>query len=126
MVRDDLFNRGDTTYLLLDYQVNGEPMVQGAYQEIELSLNKADCYFSIRKTLSGGDITWEENCTYIDSEGVEQTFTGYVAHLDQEETFALKDGNTQIQLRVMLNNEVGSSKMEVLDIGDVLSDKVLE
>ena len=54
MVRDDLFNRGDTTYLLLDYQVNGEQMVEGAYQEIELSLNKSDCYFSVRKTLSDG------------------------------------------------------------------------
>ena len=126
MVRDELFNRGDTTYLLLDYKVNGEQMVEGAYQEIELSLNKSDCYFSVRKTLSGGDITWEEDCTYIDSEGVEQTFTGYVAYLDQEETFALEEGNTQIQLSVMLNNEVGSSSMEVLDIGDVLSNKVLE
>lgn len=125
-VRDDLFNRGDTAYLLLDYTVNGEEMQDGAYQELELQLNRQGKYFNVKKMLSKGEIIWKENCTYRDKEGVEQTFTGYVASLSQEETFSLRDSIVEIQLRVMIDGEVGSSKKQALDIGDVLSYEVLK
>lgn len=124
--RDDLFNRGDTIYFLLDYQVNGEDMVEGAYQEIELQLNKQSNYFNVKKMLSKGEVYWVDDFTYIDDEDIEQTFTGYVAPLTQQETFMLRNGKTKIQLRVMLNGEVGSSKEKDLDVGDALSHEVLE
>ena len=121
----DVFNRGDTAYLLLNYQVNGEPMIQGAYQEIELQINRQDDFRSVKKLFSLGEITWEENYTYIDDNGNEQTFTGYVCALSQEDTFKISSGISNIQLRVMLNDEVGSSETQTLDLGCVLSDKVL-
>lgn len=41
---DNVFNRGDTAYLLLNYQVNNAPMEEGAYDEIELQINKENEY----------------------------------------------------------------------------------
>lgn len=122
---DNVFNRGDTAYLLLNYQVNGSPMTQGAYQEIELQINKQDDFRSIKKLLSNGEIFWGENFTYLDNFGDEQSFTGYVCSLTQDDTFKISSGKSNIQLRVMINDEVGSSEIQSVDLGCVLSDKVL-
>ena len=110
--------------LLLNYNVNGSPMIQGAYQEIELQINKQDVFNSIKKTLSGGSIIWGD-VTYVDDEGTQQTFTGYYTNLSQEETFSLSSGDVNVQLRVMINNEVGSSAISEINVGQVLSKKVL-
>lgn len=123
---DDIFNRGDTAYLLLNYTLNGEPLQQDAYQEIEFQINKQGNLNAIKKLYSTGDIFWSSDFTYVDEEGQEQSFVGYVCKLSQEETFALSDGISDVQLRVMLNDEVGSSAYSQLDIGKVLSRKVLE
>lgn len=123
---DDVFNRGDTACLLLNYTVNGSAMEQGAYQEIELQLNPQNNYNSIKKLLSKNEIVWGENFEYVDEEGHTQSFTGYVAPLTQKDTFALSKGISSVQLRVMLNNDVGSSEYSEIDIGNSLSSKVLE
>jgi len=112
-------NRGDTVALMLNYQINGTPLTEDGYQEIELQINNETASKSIKKLLSQGDIVWE-TLTYSGG-----TFTGYVVHLDQNETFLLRSGESQVQLRVKKDGEVGSSDMSEFDLGDVLSQKVL-
>lgn len=124
-----MFNEGDTAVLMLNYKLNGEDLVENAYDEIELQINSQTNFYSLKKLLSAGDIEWG-TVVYdtTDDQGQEQeaTFTGYVASLTQEETFKLKKGTWQAQLRILVNGEVGSSGISALDIGDALSTKVLE
>lgn len=117
-------NRGDTAFLLLSYTLNGSPLVEGDYQEIELQLNPQNNYRNVKKLMTAGDIEWG-TLTYTDSHGDEQSFTGYYAHLSQEETFNLTNGNNYAQLRIMMNDEVGSSGICQVDLGAVLSFEVL-
>lgn len=118
----DIFNKGDTACLLLNYTVNGEPMVEGAYDELEFQINHQWNSNSIKRLLSQGEIAWE-TVTYEDDDG-EHTFTGYVIYLTQEDTFKM-NGTFTYQLRVMVDGNVGSSPINELDIGAVLSRKVL-
>lgn len=114
--------QGDTICLMLDYQINGQSLVEGAYDEIELQINKQGTNKAIKKLLSNGEITWE-TVTYNDG-GTEQEFTGYVVRLTQNETFNL-GAFLQCQLRIKMDDEVGSSGMTDVDLGDVLSTQVL-
>ena len=116
-------NRGDTAYLMLNYTINGEPLVDGAYQEIELQINKQGTD-SIKKLLSTGEIKW--GMIEYEEEDKTKTFTGYYCTLSQNETFSLRDGSSYVQLRVLVNDEVGSSDISYFDIGQTLSKKVLE
>lgn len=116
-------NRGDTICLMLDYQVNNEPLVEGAYEEIELQINNESASKSMKKTLTGGDIVWE-TVTYLNN-GVEESFTGYVVHLTQSETFSLNAGQSEAQLRIKMNGEVGSSENSKIKLGAVLSSTVI-
>ena len=59
-------NRGDTAILMLNYTINGDPLVEGAYQEIELQLNPQGS--GVKKLLSLGDIAWG-SVTYEDEHG---------------------------------------------------------
>ena len=43
-------NRGDTVSLMLDYQLNGESLVEGAYDEMELQINNQSSSKSINKS----------------------------------------------------------------------------
>lgn len=119
-----LFNEGDTACLMLNYNLNGNALVEGAYQEIEFQINPQNSYMSIKKTLSSGDIVWT-TVTYEDNEQT-MTFTGYVTYLTQEDTFKLTNGKAKCQLRILVNDEVGSSAISDLDIGDALSSEVLK
>ena len=121
-----MLRRGDTFCIMLEYQVNGEDLVEGAYQEIELQINyDKSAKNSIKKLLSANDITWE-TVTYKDEiDGTEKTFTGYVVHLNQDETFMLSSGNSTCQLRIKMDDEVGSSETSDFKLGDTLSSKVL-
>lgn len=121
----DYLNSGDTVYLLLDYLVNGEPMQEGVYQEIELQINKEDNFRAVKKLYSLGEIVYMTDMQYEDAEGQVQSYTGYVCSLSQDDTFKISSGISEIQLRVMLNGEVGSAKCKSLDIGKVLSHRVL-
>ena len=116
-------NRGDTVCLMLNYQLNGEDLVEGAYEEIELQINNENSSKAIKKLLSNGGIVWETVTFYND--GVEETFTGYVVHLTQSETFNLSAGQSMAQLRIKMNGEVGSSTNSSFSLGSVLSTKVL-
>ena len=71
----DLFNRGDTAYLLLNYTLNGQPLQEGIYQEIELQINKQGGLSSIKKLYSKGDIFWSDEFTYNDK-GTTKNFEG--------------------------------------------------
>lgn len=116
-------NEGDTALLLLNYKLNGQDLEEDAYQEIELQLNPQGGLNAIKKTLSDGSIFWG-TATYTEG-NVEKTFTGYLASLTQEESFKLSKGQTQCQLRVMVNDEVGSSAISDFCIGNTLSIEVL-
>ena len=111
--------QGDTITLMLDFQVNGSDLVQGAYQEIELQINKEGKDKSIKKLLSNGGINWE---TVTLSDGTE--FTGYVVRLTQSETFNL-GSNLSCQLRIKMDGEVGSSAQTDINLDSVLSTQVL-
>lgn len=116
-------NRGDTVSLMLDYQVNGQSLTQGAYSEIELQINNENSSKSIKKLLSDGGIRWGTVTYYND--GAENTFTGYIADLTQDETFKLSAGQSMVQLRVKVGNDVGSSDNTMFTLGSVLSSRVL-
>ena len=116
-------NRGDTVCLMLNYQLNGEDLIQGAYEELELQINNENSSKAIKKLLSNGGIVWD-TVTYY-NEGIEETFTGYVVHLTQSETFSLSTGQSTAQLRVKMNGEVGSSDNSYINLGAVLSTRVL-
>lgn len=119
-----LFNKGDTALILLNYNVNGSAMVEDAYDEIEFQINPQCNTNSIKKLLSDGSIEWG-TATY-DDDGTTETFTGYMCTLSQEETFLIRDGLSDCQLRVMINGNVGSSEITQIDLGKALSLKVLE
>ena len=119
-----MLNSGDTTCLLLNYTLNGEELVEDAYKEIELQINTQGQYNSIKKLLSDGGIEWG-TITYIDDSDMQQVFTGYFAKLTQDDTFKITSGQSQIQLRIMIDDEVGSSAISSIDLGNVLSKKVL-
>ena len=115
-------NRGDTAILMLNYTFNGEPLTEGAYQEIELQINPDG--YGVKKLLSLGQIEWG-SVTHEDEHGDEQTFTGYYCFLNQVETFDLREGKNAVQLRVMVNSDVGSSAISEITLGEVLSSRVL-
>ena len=123
-------NRGDTAYLLLNYTLNGSPLVQNAYQEIELQLNYQKqpgspfAQKSVKKLLSAGDIVWG---TLSYNDGAEtKTFTGYYCTMSQEDTFNMTAGENLVQLRILVNDEVGSSAITSVTFGQVLSVEVLD
>lgn len=116
-------NRGDTVSLMLNYQINGSDLVEGAYDEIELQINNESSSKSIKKKLSDGGIVWK-TITYT-SGGTEDTFTGYVVELTQSETFKLSAGQSTVQLRIRIGDKVGSSDNAVFTLGSVLSSTVI-
>ena len=113
-------NRGDTLCLLLKYQLNGEDLVEGAYDEMEFQINNANSQRAIKKLYSKGEIKWG---TVVEDNG--DTFTGYLVDLDQNETFTLVTGPSTVQLRIKKNDDVGSSAESTFKLGPVLSNKVL-
>ena len=116
-------NEGDTAWLMLNYKLNGQDLEEDAYQEIELQLNPQSGMNAIKKKLSEGTIRW--GTAYYMEGNVEKTFTGYLAAISQEESFRLSKGKAQVQLRIMVDNEVGSSAISEVCIGDALSTEVL-
>lgn len=103
-------NRGDTLYISLDYTFNDMPIEEGQFDEIEMTINKQSKSNCIRLTLSNGRLQWDG--------------THYYAMLTQEETFKLNDKN-EVQTRFRIGNEVESSPIDTIDLGDSLSKRVL-
>ncbi len=111
--------QGDTITLLLNYQLNGEDLVEGAYDEIELQINKEGNSKAIKKLLSKGEITWE---TVTLSTG--EQYTGYLVRLTQNETFTV-GSSLSCQLRIKKDNEVGSSSQTMINSDAILSTQIL-
>ena len=97
-------NKGDTITIYLDYTVDGAPITEGQFDEIEF------CIGSKRFTLTGqqNTITW-------DSE-----YGAYCVSLSQADTFALARDN-RYQIRLKKDGEVISSGISVLQIGNTIS-----
>lgn len=117
---DGRLNRGDTVCFGLDYNLNGSPLQEDAYQEIEFQINNEKSSKSIKKLFSKGEIVWGT----IEKRNGEM-FTGYYVKLSQKESFMLNAGPSMVQLRIKVDDEVGSSDESSFDLGAVLSSKVL-
>ena len=100
-------NKGDTLYIELAYKVDGEPLKQGDWDEIEFSLGNK------QYTLTGGDIIWdiELGC--------------YCVFIDQEDTFNLNNIKDSYQIRLKKGREVVSDKIKPFIIGESISRKVI-
>lgn len=103
-------NRGDTIQFVLDFTINGEPLVNGAYDEIEIQLNKQSAQNGIKLLLSEGRIVWDGE--------------HYVASLTQKESMKLSS-SSEYQVRISMNGMVISSDIEQFEIGNVLSSRIL-
>lgn len=99
-------NKGDTITIILDYNLDGNPLQKDAYDEIEFTIGE-QVY-----TLSNGKITWNEE------EGK------YLIDLSQEETFNLPN-IVKYQVRIKYSGDVTSSDVETLRIGNTISKVVL-
>lgn len=103
-------NKGDTIQIILDFTINDEPLVEGAYDEIELQFNKQSAQNGIKLLMSDGRIEWDGE--------------HYVATLTQKETMKLTS-SSEYQVRIAINGMVISSDIGKFGVGDVLSSKIL-
>lgn len=97
-------NRGDTLDIVLAYTVDGEPIQQGDFDEIEFSIG------SKRYTLTDGDITWDEE-------------HGYIISIGQEDTLDM--GRAEYQVRFKKGSKVISSSVNTLILGKSISKTVI-
>lgn len=106
-------NRGDTIMITLDYTLDDVPLKKDAYDEIELQIGKDGIRNSVKLLMSKGEIKYD---TKINK---------YVAFLDQEATFKLREDSCY-QLRIKVGAEtVASTDVEPFDLGTVLSNREL-
>lgn len=99
-------NRGDTIDISLAYTVNGEPITEGQFDEIEVYIGEN------RYTLTDGTVVWDD--------GQEM----YTVFVDQEESFKLTT-KTEYQVRFRMGTQVISSKVKYMPMGKVLSNEVI-
>ena len=99
-------NSGDTVKIILNYTVDGVPISEGAFDEIEFSIGRK------RYTLSDEKIAWDEAAG------------AYSITLTQEDTFALA-GDQRYQIRLKKDGEVVSSGISVVNIGRSISKRVI-
>ena len=97
-------NRGDTLDIVLAYTVDGEPIQEGDFDEIEFSIG------SRRYTLTDGDITWDEG-------------EGYIISIGQEDTLDM--GRAEYQVRFKKGSKVISSSVNTLILGKSISKTVI-
>jgi len=99
-------NRGDTLYIELDYTVNGEPLKDGEWDEIEFSFGEN------RFLLSDGTVEWNPDAEK------------YCIWVDQSQSFNLNT-RTEYQLRLRKGRDVISTKTKRVTIGDSISREVI-
>lgn len=99
-------NRGDTIDVVLAYTVNGEPITEGQFNEIEVYIGEN------RYTLTDGTIVWDS----------EQEM--YTIFVDQEDSFKLST-KTEYQVRFRTGTKVISSNIKYMPIGKTLSNEVI-
>ncbi len=95
-------NKGDTLTIQLDYTVDGEPITEGQFDQIEFSIGDK------RYTLTDGDITWDGESSM------------YALTIGQADTFDL-GGKTEYQLRLKSGTSVVSSGIGTLTLGKTIS-----
>ncbi len=100
-------NRGDTLTIVLDYTVDGAPIEQGQFDEIEFSIG------SKRYTLTGEDITWDES------------LGKYTLFIGQNDSFAIGNNSASYQVRFRKGTEVVSTDINRLAIGGTISTTII-
>lgn len=99
-------NRGDTIDVSLAYTIDGEPITEGQFDEIEVYIGEN------RYTLTDGTVIWDS----------EQEM--YTVFVDQAESFKLTT-KTEYQVRFRMGTKVISSNIKYMPIGKVLSNEVI-
>lgn len=100
-------NKGDTLDFELAYTVDGEPIVEGQFAEIEFSIGPK------RYTLTDGDITWDNE--------IEK----YILSIGQADSFAL-GGIADYQIRFKTAaGKVISSSINKFVLGGTISKTVI-
>lgn len=99
-------NKGDTITIYLNYTVDGVPIAENDFDEIEFSIG------SKRYTLTGEDIVWDESAG------------AYKVALSQADTFAL-GYDSRYQVRLKKDNTVISSGISVLSLGPTISKETI-
>lgn len=112
MATDMIINQGDTLTFTIGQLLDGKPIEKGQCDEIELQLGEYDSEGSINLTLSRNEIKWSE------------ALQCYYAKLDQEQTFALPK-RVRYQVRVRVDENVGSEKIGTFEIGKTLSRRII-
>lgn len=111
-------NRGDTNLLSFKlYKLNTTPKEYvdcSNFDEIEVQLNVQANFNSVKKLKSKGEVEWNT------------TNQNLVCSLTQEDTFALPEGESEMQVRLFLNNVCKGSTIIKLDINKCLSSEVLD
>lgn len=99
-------NCGDTIDISLAYTVNGEPITEGQFDEIEVYIGEN------RYTLTDGTVVWDS--------GQER----YTVFVDQADSFKLTT-KTEYQVRFRMGTQVISSNIKYMPIGKTLSNEVI-
>lgn len=99
-------NKGDTIEIVLAYTVDGEPLAQGDFDEIEFSIGTK------RYTLTHEDITWDGD------------LGAYTLFIGQADSFAI-GGQASYQVRFKKGSKVVSSNIQHLVLGGTISKKVI-
>ncbi len=107
-------NRGDTIDVSLAYTIDGEPITEGQFDEIEVYIGEN------RYTLTGETVNNEVTHQIVwDSEqGM------YTIFVSQEDSFKLTT-KTEYQVRFKLGTKVFSSNIKYMPIGKTLSNEVI-
>lgn len=98
--------KGDSNKLFLNYTVNGKPLGEEEYDELEFTM---------------------ENHSYLLSQGeIEHDMERkmYLVSLTQEDTFALSS-NPRCQLRVRKGDTVKASAYSHIEVGETLSRRII-
>lgn len=104
--------RGDTRYFNFKIK-KGEEYIDGSnYTEVEVQFNPQGKLFSLKKLKSKGEVWWEDN--------------HFGCFLSQEDTFSLRDGVYEVQVRLFVNSTCKGTFIKQMDIGRVLSKEVLD
>ena len=104
-------NEGDTLKIILNYTVDGQPIEENQFDEIEFSIGNK------RYTLASG-VTWDSG------------ISKYTIFISQADSFALgtymgRNGFVYYQLRLRSGVDVVSTKKKKLFLGDTISDKII-
>lgn len=107
-------NRGDSRYISLAIRVNGKLIDETYSDDIELTINPQSAQSCVQKTLKNGEIVWNN------------TLKRYVAFISQNDSFRLKNGSNNWQVRLLKGEVVVSTTFGSLEVGPVNSREILE